>query len=184
MTDITMYDSIDLSQIPADAAAVAGYVGGNWPTFAKLAGQFPHAHRLSIAVNAGEDAACLDIEQGDATVDQAAAWVKRQQAHGGVARPVLYTSLSQAAAVLDALADAGIARADVRLWTAHYTGAPHRCTGACGSGFSDTADATQYTNQALNKNLDASLVADTFFPAAAPTHSPPPAGPEPSHIGP
>jgi hypothetical protein len=30
---LTMFDSVTVSQIPAKAEAVAGYVGGHWPTF-------------------------------------------------------------------------------------------------------------------------------------------------------
>jgi hypothetical protein len=58
------------SAIPKTAEAVAGYVGGHWPTYNQLVKDFPHAHKLSIAVFASEDADCLDIEKGDATPDQ------------------------------------------------------------------------------------------------------------------
>ena len=78
-----MFDSIDLSQIPATAPAVAGYVDGRWPTFARLPGMFPHAHLLSVAVTAAGDADCLDIETGDATPADAAGWYARQKAQGG-----------------------------------------------------------------------------------------------------
>ena len=158
---ITMYDSIDIRQIPLDAKAVAGYVNGHWPTYNSLA-KWAFADRLSIAVTASADADCLDVEQGDATVDQAAAWVKRQQARG-VYRPVVYTSVSQAALLLRTLARAGISRNQIRLWTAHYTFKPHRCSSSCGFGFWGTADATQYTDHALGRNLDASLCSPSFF---------------------
>jgi hypothetical protein len=157
-----MYDSITLTEIPDTAQAVAGYVNGRWPTYPQLASKFPHAQRLSIAVTAEADADALDIENGDATPSQAPAWVRRQAARG-VKFPAVYCSVSQAAAVLRALSDAGIRRSQVRLWTAHYTGTPHRCTRACVGGFAATADATQYTDKALGKNLDASLVSDAFF---------------------
>lgn len=159
----TMYDSITVTEIPPTAAAVAGYVNGHWPTFPTLAQTHPHAKRLSIAVTASADADCLDIEQGDATPADAAAWVKRQHARG-VERPVVYTSLSQAKAVLAALKAAGIQRNQIRLWTAHYTFRPHRCTPLCQFGFWARADATQYTDKALGKTLDASLCAPRFLP--------------------
>lgn len=163
---LTMYDSVDLSQIPKDAAAVAGYVGGRWPTYSKLAAEFPHAKRLSIAVTAEEDADVLDVEKGDALISQAPRWVKRQLARG-IKRPVIYCAVSDAKALLVALKAEGISRSQVRLWTAHYTFKPHRCTKACGFGMPTTADATQFTDRALAKNLDASLVADTFFVTTA-----------------
>lgn len=159
---ITMYDSVDVTQIPANARAVAGYVNGRWPTFSSLVSKFPHAYRLSIAVTAAADAECLDVEKGDAEPFQAGAWVKRQLERG-VKRPAVYTSVSQAAGVLAELARNGIRRDQIRLWTAHYTFKAHRCSSECGFGFTGTADATQYDDHALGKNLDASLCSPTFF---------------------
>ena len=159
----TMYDSVDVREIPHDAKAVAGYVGGHWPTFRTLQRLFPHAHKLSIAVNARQDAQCLDVERGDATPAEAPAWVRRQQKRG-LRRPVIYCSVSEAPAVLRALKRAGIKRRQIRLWTAHYTFKPHLCTKEC--GFGDVrADATQFTDRAKGRNLDASIVRDGFFRA-------------------
>lgn len=149
----TMYDSTEVGQIPVTAEAVAGYVGGNWPTFGPLSQKFGKAKRLSIAVNAGEDAECLDVETGDATPAEAPAWVNRQKARG-VARPVLYANFSTMPAVKAALASAGIPRSAVRLWVAEYTYTPH-----IPSGY----DACQYTNRALGRNLDASLCNPGFL---------------------
>lgn len=157
-----MYDSVTVPAIPADAIAVAGYVNGSWPTFPQLVRSHPHALRLSIAVSAHADADCLDVEQGDAIVAQAPAWVHRQLARGAH-RPVLYTSVANARALLEVLAAAGIRRRHIRLWTAHYTDRPHRCGPACGFGLATTADATQYTCTALGRNLDASLCAWSFL---------------------
>src|SRR5690242_8251652 len=95
----TMFDSTDVSQIPSNATAVAGYVGGRWPTYPTLLKKFPNAHVLSIAVASRFDAECLDIEPGDATNDVAAGWVKRQKARG-VKQPVLYTSVANVNALL------------------------------------------------------------------------------------
>lgn len=158
---LTMFDSIDLTQIPSNAEAVAGYVNGKWPTYHELGSKFPKAHKLSIAVTADHDAECLDIENGDATNADAPAWVKRQK----VTKPVVYTSVSNAEALLKELAAAGIQRDHIRLWTAHYTMKAHICDSKCGFGFMGAADATQYSDKALGRNLDASLVSDGFFPA-------------------
>ena len=161
-SEFTMYDSVNLDAIPVKAQAVAGYVNGRWPTYGQLRERWPQAKRLSITVTADALAECLDIEKGDATPDQASVWVRRQ--HGrGVKRPVVYTSVSQAPTVLNALKQAGIGRLHVRLWTAHYTGKPHRCTSACGYPFPGRADATQYTDRAFGRTLDASLCAPDFF---------------------
>lgn len=157
-----MYDDVTLSLLPANAPAVAGYVGGKWPTFHLLAAKFPHAKRLSIAVNAQEDAECLDVEVGDARPDQAPRWVKRQRARG-VKRPVVYCSVSQARLVVSLLKAAGLGRDAYRLWTAHYTGREHICNSKCGFGMPTTADATQFTDRALGRSLDESRCAADFW---------------------
>lgn len=162
-----MYDAVDTTAIPADAMAVAGYVNGRWPTFSSLAKSHPNAKRLSIAVSAEADAECLDIERFDAVPAQAPAWVRRQKARG-VKKPVVYCSVSDAPKVLSILDISGIRRSQVRLWTAHYTGKPHRCDSACGFGLATKADATQFTDKALGKSLDASLVSAGFFDPGVP----------------
>ncbi len=157
-----MFDSVTIPNIPSDAKAVAGYVGGYWPTYWQLRLKFAKAHVLSIAINASEHAECLDIEKGDATISQATAWVKREIKRG-VYRPVVYCSISDARSLMRALEVVGIKRKWVRLWTAHYTEVEHRCGPECGFGMNTVADGTQWTPRAQGKNLDESLVADNFF---------------------
>jgi|SRR5579884_814710 len=157
-----MFDDVDLSKIPVHAAAVAGYVNGRWPTYSQLATKFPLAKHLSIAVNAEVDAECLDIERFDATPDQAPNWVRRQIARG-VKLPVVYCALSDAEKVVRILAASGINRSEYRLWTAHYNYKPHLCSASCGFGFTSHADATQWTDKALGRDLDASLCSTEFF---------------------
>lgn len=163
-SEFVMYDSVTVSAIPATAKAAAGYVNGRWPTITDgtLHKQCPHARLFSIAVTADADADCLDIENGDATPRQAPAWVRRQHARGGK-RPAIYCSLSKAMIVRVILLAHGVRRSSYRIVTAHYTGRPHRCTIRCGFRFIGRADATQYTDRALGRNLDASLCAPDFF---------------------
>jgi len=171
---IQMFDTTTPDAVPTgDVQAVAGYVGGHWPTYARLVQEHPQAHHLSIAVNAHEDAECLDVEAHDASPDEVPAWVMRQQARG-VHCPVVYASVSAMPLVLAALAHAGIDRSRVRVWTAHYTGHAHLCTAACGFGFRGTADATQWTDRARDRNLDESVCVDSFFGT-------PPPPPDPHH---
>jgi hypothetical protein len=135
---------------------------------------FPHAYQLSIAVNPGEDAECLDIERGDATSYDAPAWVRRQLVRG-VRRPVLYASVSSMAEVVAALESDRIQPSTVRLWTAHYTGYAHICSRQnCGYGLRVSSDATQWTDRALDRNLDESLCSDSFL-------GPPPPPADPNH---
>jgi hypothetical protein len=163
---ITMYDSIEVDQIPLNAKAVAGYTGGRWPTWKELVLRFPHAHILPIAISARENAECLDVEAGNATPTDAPAWFYRQ-IERGIDRPVFYASLSAMGLVIVALNKAGIHREQYRIWTAHYTYTPHICGPS--EGLTTHADATQWTDKALGRNLDESLCGDMFFthPATA-----------------
>lgn len=150
---LVMYDSIEPGQIPAHAAAVAGYVGGRWPTYKQLLRDFPKAHHLSIAINAGEDADCLDIEAGDASPADAHGWWTRQHARG-ISRPALYADLSTMPEVHADLQASGVQRGEYRSWVAHFTDQPHIPPGE---------DGCQWTQKALGRNLDESLLTDTFF---------------------
>ncbi|HWY90667.1 MAG TPA: hypothetical protein VNY31_08350 [Solirubrobacteraceae bacterium] len=164
-----MFDSTAVSLIPRDAPAVAGYVGGFWPTYPELVKDWPHAHRLSIAISAGEDAECLDIENGDARSQDAPHWYRRQRDRG-VPRPVLYASVSQVPAIEHEMTRAGIPRSAYHVWSAHYTGHPHLCARAC--GLAHPADATQWTDRALGRDLDQSLCSEAFFPAGPANYVP------------
>jgi hypothetical protein len=160
-----MFDAVDIGQIPGGASSVAGYVNGNYVTYGKLCAMFPDAHHLSIAVTAEADADALDVEPGDAVSGQAPAWYQRQKARG-VARPVIYASVSRMTSeILPVLKHADIALADVRLWSAHYTYSAHLCgPGSC-QQLPVQADATQWTDKALGRNLDQSVLAADFFGA-------------------
>lgn len=155
-----MYDSTELDQIPQHASAVAGYTSGRWPTYNALIRRWPHAQHLSIAVDAAHDAECLDIENGDATPADAPSWFKRQRARGE-SKPKLYGSLSAIPEIESEMERTGIHRGEYAVWSAHYTGVPHICGPS--EGLSSPADATQWIDKALGRNLDESLCNDTFF---------------------
>ncbi len=161
---LAMYDDVNLDLIPHDAVAVAGYTGGNYPTYRELVRRFPEAHHLSIAVaSTDRTAVCLDVEPGDASPAAVPTWVRAAHARG-IARPVIYASVSAMQGILNLLAGANIPRSAVRVWTAHYTGRPHRCSPAsCGYGLRTVADATQWTDRALGRSLDESLLVGGFF---------------------
>jgi peptidoglycan hydrolase-like protein with peptidoglycan-binding domain len=178
-----MYDSIDPAQIPAGATAAAGYVDGEWADFDAIKARFPDANVLSIAVFPADDADCLDIETGDATPSDAAAWYERQRGRG-VARPCLYADASTMASKIIPILQAagGMDRASVRLWSAHYTYERHICgPSSCGATSIDM-DGTQFTDAAAGAagDLDESLLLASFFdgqpaPTPAPVPSPVPA---------
>lgn len=159
---IVMFDDTDVSKLPAGPFAYAGYVGGRWPTFPELERLFPGHYLLDIAVNSSEDARCLDIENGDATIADAPAWVQRQLDRG-VFQPVLYISASGIAELDAVMSAAGIGRADWLLWSAHYTDVEHLChVQTCGFSLFQ-ADATQWTSNARGISLDQSIVQAHFF---------------------
>lgn len=157
---VTMFDSIDLSQFPPNPEAVAGYVGGRWPTYDELLVKFPRAHHLSIAVTAQQRARCLDIEPGDASPAQAPDWF-HNYADRSQGPPVLYCSASTVAQLVETMRVSGIARDRYLIWSAHYTHAEHICSPSrCGYPH---VDATQWTDKAQGRNLDQSLCSPVFF---------------------
>jgi hypothetical protein len=165
---VPMYDSIFVSTVPSDAVAVAGYVGGHWPDYDALVAAFPHASHLSIAPFAGLRAHCLDIETFDATPDEAPSWIHSNFI--GEGKPVLYTSASRVDEVNGVMARAGFKRSDYLIWSAHYNYRSHVCApNVCGWPW---ANGTQYSDKALNRNLDANLVDPLFFgpPPVDPHH--------------
>jgi len=171
-----LYDSVSYDQIPSGAQAVAGYTAGAWPTVYPLRQRFPNLAKagrvVSIAIQASYDADALDMEAGDAAVSDAGWWTERQLARG-LHRPILYCAVSSMAEVLGVLRSHGIARSEVRLWTAHRNEQPHLCgNGSCGYNLGTLADATQWTWTALGRSLDESLCADNFFTTVKPAFDP------------
>lgn len=162
--NITMYDDIEPSLIPKDAEAVAGYVGGQWPTYRQIVKGWPKAKHLSIAIAATEDADVLDIERGNATPDQAPNWLVRQKTRGKK-KPILYTSASTFQALVDLMSSHGHKYGkDYLVWTAHYySPAPHFCGPQCGFGIKQKAHATQYWDMVEGKNLDVSICEPRLF---------------------
>jgi hypothetical protein len=148
-----LYDSVNIDHLPKDGDVYAGYVAGNWPTYVPLMTKFPHKRVVSIAVQANQDAQVLDIEQGDATPDQAPEWVNRQRKLGR-GRPTIYCSRSLYPEVVAALQKAHVAMPD--FWIADWTGTPHSIPGAV---------AVQYLS---NADFDETCITDEWWPNGAP----------------
>lgn len=159
---LTMFDSIDVSQLPAGSGyAYAGYVDGHWPTYSAVKAKFPNAHVLSITVF-GNNASCADVEAGDMTNASVYDWFKRQVANK-VFRPVVYTSVSNMNPMVATMTANGFARSSYRLWSAHYGAGMHICGPATCRLTSTACDGTQWTDNALGRNLDQSVLNDNFF---------------------
>lgn len=159
---LTMYDSVTVTDIPKEPAAVAAYINGIYKNIDEVRARFPRARILTISVTGWGVADCYDIEHGDYKASD----VERLYhiAHdAGVWRPCFYAQLS---GVMPQVKDAlngivpSISREDVRLWVAYYNGMPDLPV---------TYDAHQFTDHALGRNLDESICSDTFFqPKTAP----------------
>jgi len=167
---LSMYDSIENGEFPKGAAAYAAYVDGHLgdqPNYAHVVAAFPGARHLSIALFPGHDADVLDVENGAAGTADVPGWHARQ-VRRGIARPVVYASAyTMDAGVLPVLSAAGIARASVRLWTAHYEVGQHICGPDSCRALSVNADGTQWTPNAVVNGatlvLDQSLLLENFF---------------------
>ena len=164
-----MFDTIYNDQFPPGAAAYAAYVDGslgNQPNYAFIVSKFPKAQHLSISLF-GNNADALDVEAGASTPSEVPAWCAAQRKRG-VQRPCVYASASAMnSEILPTLSRAGIARATVRLWTAHYDAGQHICgPNSCGA-LSVNADGTQWTPNAVVNGatlvLDQSLLLENFF---------------------
>lgn len=161
---ITMFDSVQIDQIPSDAVAVAGYVDGRYANLAALQTSFPRALVLAVTTSGGDaHATAVDEEPGDASVAGAVAWLRAAAARG-VWRPCAYASASGMGALLAAVQAAGLELGSFRFWSAHYGAGAHICGPATCGLVSRAMDGTQWTDEALGRNLDESLLADSFFP--------------------
>jgi peptidoglycan hydrolase-like protein with peptidoglycan-binding domain len=170
MSQILMFDDVDVDLLPAGYDAYAGYADGIYANISAIKKRFPspNVHILTVAVKSTDVADALDVENGDASIVQAPSWFKLAL-KGGVTRPALYTSVSNATALVQEMAAAGIPRTAFRLWTAHYGAGQHICGPSTCSGTTESADATQYTSTANGENLDESACDPDFFTIVVPS---------------
>jgi peptidoglycan hydrolase-like protein with peptidoglycan-binding domain len=82
------------------------------------------------------------------------------------------------AQLIPVLQKAGIPRAEVRLWSAHFAGT-HICGPSTCSELSIDADGTQHTDRAFGRDLDQSLLLASFFDAPATPKPAPSPAPDP-----
>lgn len=160
--EIALYDAVTLSNIPSSAQAVAGYVDGKWPTWDAVLQRWPKARHVSITVTGQHDADVCDCENGDLTIDDAIRWFMRKR-DAGYWAPGIYGSLDTWLFLYDRLEQLGVQRSHVRVWTAHWTNRWHRCSTRCSRYFPWQADATQFSDRALDRELDVSAATTDFF---------------------
>lgn len=127
-----MYDSVTPSDIPRSAPAVAGYVNGRYAWSAAGWDLFPSAYRKTISITASQVAMVLDVEAGDASPDQAPAWVRLSQ-RAGVAVPTLYCSRLGTWPATQAACRGLVCN----YWVADYTGVAHLVPGSVATQWED-----------------------------------------------
>lgn len=166
MTTVVMYDDVTASLIPADAQYIAAYADGRYENLAEVKKRFPNATVLKIDVRASfRNGDVLDVETGDAINSEAPGWFKARKGHTDSPKPILYTSASNVASLIQTMRKAGIPRTDYFVWSAHYSGKQHICgLNTCGY---PKADGTQWTDRSHNRSLDESLMEDYMFPKAS-----------------
>lgn len=155
------YDTTTLATIPHHPQVVLAYDDGTYSDYKLAKRLFPHAHVFSICVRAEDDGDFLDVENFDARPEQAGPWVRRR-IDAGAWNPGIYGSLSAWKAIDESLAANRIERDEVRKWKADWTHVPH---------MAPDANLTQWTDRALGRNLDESLI----FPDAIPPRAHEPA---------
>lgn len=131
-----MYDSVDSSKIPANAAIVAGYVDGHYAWTPLDWARFPNVQHVRIAVFAStDDGMVLDVETGDATPSQAPGWVTMRRKAG--IRPCVYMNASTWPLVQTSFASAHVSPPDY--WVAQYDNNPAIPPGAVAKQYQSTA---------------------------------------------
>ena len=153
-------------QFPPGGQAYAAYVDGsvgNQPNYAYIVRTFPKAEHLSIALFASDNADALDVEPGASAPGDVPGWYDRQKKRG-IQRPCVYASAStMAGSILPVLNQAKISRSQVRLWSAHYGVGEHICGPSSCGVVPIEVDGTQWTSNALGRDLDQSLLLENFF---------------------
>ena len=166
---LTMADSITPANLPGGYDSYLGYVDGSWPTAPVLRSKFPGKPVVSLTVLGGDHLADgCDIEHGDLSPGQSGpAWLA-WRVSAGQHRPIGYASISDMPTVLAELARLKVARASVRLLSAHYGAGEHICgPSTCKyPGVTTPMDGTQWTDSAPGNGgtrIDASLLQGDFF---------------------
>jgi hypothetical protein len=176
-----MADSTSAADLPEGCDAYAGYVDGQWPSYESICRRFyPRAHCISITVLGG-NARFADVERGDLTVMDGAAWLVDRiprfagglwSPHFGARRyispqwrPGLYvpeSSLTELLSALSAIAPA-LHRSAYCIWAARWTNDPP-------TTLPDNVDALQWHSES-SANYDLSLCGPRFLRGPLPSAS-------------
>ena len=167
----TMYDAIDVNNLPVGGDLYAGYDDGNWPDADAIAKRFPGKEVLRITVSPSDDKGIIgDGPPDNGTWAEWVGWVVRRRAAGE--DPWLNTNQENNwQAGKDAFRAAGVP--EPHWWVANYDGDPTLPAGAL---------MKQY---ASNNSYDTSSCA-AYLPGIDPVPVPPkppvPPAPTPEEI--
>lgn len=154
-----MFDDTSVGLIPAYARAIAGYIDGSYRNIAAIRLRFKGKKIVTIAVTSAGRANYLDIERGNATIEDAPGWWNENKDPGARG---FYIAESEAEALVAHLKANGIHEHEYVLWTAHYDGSKHIC-GPHTCGLAVQAAGTQWTDRANNESLDESKLSRAFW---------------------
>jgi peptidoglycan hydrolase-like protein with peptidoglycan-binding domain len=163
-TTLLGQDAVTVQLLTGGLPVYAGYCYGTYANMGALLNRFGNSAKLvsiTPVVQSQVPANCLDIEPGDAVPGDAPRF-QAQHNHGGIAKPVYYTSAGDLRAVINALSRAGYSRSEYFLWSAHWIG-KHICS-LSGCGYPQ-ADATQYGS---NNEFDSDIFYAYVFGAVEP----------------
>lgn len=149
------YDSVTLSAVPKNPQVVLAYEDGHYRNLDFARRAFPRAHVFTICTNPAHDGDFLDVERYDASPPDLEKWWPRQHERGAW-RPGPYASFDNGMPECVSIMSKLASRDKYRLWSADYTHEPHINAGM---------DGTQWTDKALGRNLDESLLRPDFVPA-------------------
>lgn len=145
-----MYDACSPGNIPAGSQLVAGYVDPGecqWPQSSLTTAAWPGRTLVTITRDPAYTAAVLDVENGAASIDDIAPWMRAGRGN------TVYVSLSNWPAATDAARSVG---ADPYWWVADWTRREHCPFGAI---------ACQYLR---TPRYDLSVVVDDNWPVPRP----------------
>ncbi len=129
---VTVYDTVGgVDQIPANAQYFLWYVDGNYRTEAAIRARFPNAQGLSLSVDGAAAADFIDVESGDATVEQAIADIRSGRYRGA------YSSVSNWGELAR-----GLSGYPWQFISANWTGVPHIDSVAVGTQWASPVNHT------------------------------------------
>ena len=135
---VTVYDSVNVAAIPADAKVILGYVDGSDPeiagNYAAVVKRFPHAHVVSVTTTGRNPAMMCDCEKYDLSPAMVRTWANNGLYCGPL--PLVYASVSRYSRVRSAMTPL-----QWTWWAADWTGTPHLV---------DRSSATQYADPATS----------------------------------